>query len=87
MAQAIGVVGVFIAGHDLIDALSQQRQRVMAYPFVMSRVTEELDPGAGQTMAFVKGAQRQQTGVASDLPAGKIGANGLMTVEGEGQLW
>ena len=46
MAQAIGVVGVFIAGHDLIDALSQQHQRVMAYPFAISRVTEGLDPVA-----------------------------------------
>ena len=86
MAQTIGVVGVFIAGHDLIDALSQQRQRVMAYPFVMSRVTEELDPGAGQTMAFVKGAQRQQTGVTGDLASGKIALHGTMAVEGEAEL-
>ena len=86
MAQAIGVVGVFIACHDLIDALSQQRQRVMAYPFVISRVTEGLDPGAGQTMAFVESAQRQQTGVTGDLAAGKITVNGTAVVEGEAEL-
>ena len=37
MAQAIGIVRILIAGHDLIDALPQQRQRVMAYPFIVSR--------------------------------------------------
>jgi len=42
---------------------------------------------AGQMMALIEGAQGQQTGVAGDLAAGKIGADGLMTVEGEGQLW
>jgi len=38
-------------------------------------------------MALIEGAQGQQTGVAGDLAAGKIGADGLMTVEGEAQLW
>ncbi|HEV2396609.1 MAG TPA: hypothetical protein VGS27_06695, partial [Candidatus Sulfotelmatobacter sp.] len=32
-------------------------------------------------------AQRQQPGVAGDLSVGKIGVDGLMAVEGEGQLW
>ena len=31
-------------------------------------------------------AQRQQTGITGDLAAGKIGVDGLMTVEGEVQL-
>ena len=47
MAQTVGVVGIFVAGHDLIDALPQQRQRVMAYPFVIARVAEELRPSRG----------------------------------------
>ena len=38
-------------------------------------------------MALIEGAQGQQTGIAGDLAAGKIGVDGLMTVEGEGQLW
>ena len=29
MAQAVGIVGVLIAGHDLVDALPQQRHRVV----------------------------------------------------------
>jgi hypothetical protein len=37
-----------------------------------------------QMMALVEGAQRQQAGVAGDLPAGKIGVNGLMTWGGTG---
>jgi hypothetical protein len=38
-------------------------------------------------MALIEGAQGQQTGIAGDLAPGKIGADGLMTVEGEAQLW
>jgi hypothetical protein len=38
-------------------------------------------------MALIEGSQRQQTGVAGNLAAGKIGADGLMTVEGEVELW
>ena len=38
-------------------------------------------------MALIEGAQRQQTGIAGDLAAGKIGVDGSMSVEGEAQLW
>jgi hypothetical protein len=38
-------------------------------------------------MPLIESPQGQQTGVASDLAPGKIGVDGLMTVEGEGQLW
>lgn len=86
MAQAVGIVRVFIASDDLIDALPQQHQRVMTYPFIISRVAEELDPVAGQMMAFVKSPQRQQTGVTGDLASGKITVNGTMVVEGEAEL-
>jgi hypothetical protein len=58
----------------------------MAYPLVISQVTEELDPVACQMMAFVKSPQRQQTGVTGDLAAGKITVNGTMVVEGEAEL-
>jgi len=84
MAQAVGIVRVFIASDDLIDALPQQHQRVMAYPFIISRVAEELDPVAGQMMALVKSPQRQQTSVTGDLASGKITLHGTMVVEGEG---
>jgi hypothetical protein len=38
-------------------------------------------------MALIEGSQRQKTGIAGDLAAGKVGADELMAVEGEGQLW
>jgi hypothetical protein len=38
-------------------------------------------------MALIEGAQGQQTGIAGDLAPGEIGPDGLMTVEGEAQLW
>jgi hypothetical protein len=37
-------------------------------------------------MALIEGSQRQQTGVAGNLATGKIGEDGLMTMEGEVQL-
>jgi len=37
-------------------------------------------------MALIEGSQRQQTGVTGNLTARKIGADALMTVEGEVQL-
>ena len=86
MAQAVGIVGVFVARDDLVDALPQQRQRVMAHPFLLSRITEELDQVAGQMMAFVKSAQRQQTGITGNLASGKITVNGTAAVEGEAKL-
>jgi hypothetical protein len=43
MTQTVGIVGVFVARDDLVDALPQQLQRVMAYPFLLSRITEEVD--------------------------------------------
>jgi hypothetical protein len=36
---------------------------------------------------MAKGPQRQKSGIAGDLSAGKISVNGLMPVEGENQLW
>ena len=87
VAQTIGVIGVFISGDDLIDALPQQRGRVVLHAVRLTRVAEAFGPVPRQMMALIEGAQGQQTGVAGDLAAGKIGADGLMTVEGEGQLW
>ena len=87
MAQTISVIGVFVSGDDLIDALPQQRRRIVLYAVHLTRVAEVFGPIPRQMMALIEGAQGQQTGVAGDLAAGKIGADGSMTVEGEGQLW
>ena len=59
----------------------------MTHAVVLTRIVELRGQFAGQMMALIEGAQRQKTGIAGDLAAGKIGADGLMTVEGEGQLW
>jgi hypothetical protein len=87
VAQAVGVVGVFVAGDDLIDALPQQGQRVVLHAVGMPRIGEWRGPVSGQMMALIEGAQRQQAGIAGDLAAGKISLDGLMAVEGEGELW
>src|SRR5581483_9963800 len=87
VAQTVGVVGVFVSGDDLVDALPQQRQRVVPDAIVLSRIAEEQGQVAGQMMALIEGSQRQQTGVAGDLAASEVSVDGLMTVEGEAQLW
>jgi hypothetical protein len=87
VAQAAGVVGILVAGDDLVDALPQQRQRIMAQAVLLPRIAELRRQFTGQMMALMEGTQGQQTGIAGDLAAGKIGADGLMTVEGEAQLW
>lgn len=87
MAQTISIVGVFVAGDDLVDALPQKGHRVMKNALFLSRVAEEFGEVVGQMLALVEGAQRQKAGFAGDLPAGKITVNGTVAVEGEGQLW
>ena len=87
VAQAVGVVGVFVAGDDLVDALPQQSERIVLHAVVLPRIAEQLGQFAGQLMALIEGPQGQQAGIAGDLAAGKIGVDGLMTIEGEGQLW
>ena len=87
MAQAVGVVGVFIASDDLVEALPQQRERIMMNAVFLPRIAEESGPVAGQMTLLIEGSQGQKTGVAGDLAAGKIGADGLMTMEGERELW
>ena len=59
----------------------------MLHALFLTRVAEAFGPVPSQMIALVKGSQRQQTGVAGDLAARKIGADKLMTVEGEAQLW
>ena len=58
----------------------------MAQAVVLSRIAKVSGPLASQIMALIEGSQRQQTGVTGNLTARKIGADGLMTVEGEVQL-
>lgn len=86
VAQAVGVVGVFVAGDDLIETLPQQSQRAMLRELRVARIGEQRRPVTAQMMALIEDAHWQQTGVTGDPPAGEIGADGLMTVEGEGQL-
>ncbi len=83
----MGVVGIFVAGDNLINALPQQPQRIMAQTVMLPRIAKNRTPITSQMVALIESAQRQQTGVAGDLTAGKISANGLMTVEGEAELW
>src|ERR1017187_7140430 len=80
-------VSQFLVGDDLINALPQQGQRIMAHAVILTRIAQAYGPVAGQMMPLIEGAQGQQTRITGDLPTGKISVDGLMTVEGEAQLW
>jgi hypothetical protein len=87
MTQTVGIVGVFVAGHDLIEALPQQGQGIVMHAVILTRIAEQLGQVTGQMVTLIEAPQKQKTGIAGDLAPGKIGADGLMTVEGEVQLW
>jgi hypothetical protein len=87
VAHTIGIVGVFIAGDNLIEALPQKRPRVMPESVLLSPITEDSGPIMAQMMTLIKSPQREQTGVAGDLATGEIGTDGLMMIEGKVQLW
>ena len=55
----------------------------MPHPVLLSAIPEESGPIVAQMMTLVEGPQWKQTGVAGDLATGEIGANPLMTIEGE----
>jgi hypothetical protein len=86
VAQQSGVVGVFVAGHDLIEALREQRLRGMVLALRQARVGPRCRPAAGQVMTYVKLPQRQQSGVGTDLPAVEVGHDSAIPVEGKIQL-
>lgn len=85
MAQTIGVVGIFVSGHDLIDALPQEHQRVMAHTIVLPCITELCSQFKGQMMTLIEGAQRQQTGIAGDLAPENRRCPGTNAAQGEGR--
>jgi hypothetical protein len=58
----------------------------MPQAVVLSRIAKASGPLTRQMMALIESSQRQQTGVTGNLTSGKIGADGLMAVEGEVQL-
>ena len=59
----------------------------MLDPVLLSAISEVSGPILAQMMTLIEGPQRKQTGVAGDLATGEIGADPLMTIEGEAQLW
>jgi hypothetical protein len=86
MAETIGIIGVFVAGHDLVQPLPQQRQAAVPNAAALPGIAEVLSQFLRQSMALIEGTQGQKSGIAGDLPTGKIGQDRLMTVEGEVQL-
>jgi hypothetical protein len=59
----------------------------MTNPFLLARITKLFCQPASEPIALIKGPQGQKAGVRTDLSTGKISSNGLVSVEGKGQLW
>src|SRR5690349_10866030 len=72
MAETIGIIGVFVAGHDLVQPLPQQRQAAVPNAAALPGIAEVLSQFLRQSMALIEGTQGQKSGIAGDLPTGKI---------------
>jgi hypothetical protein len=59
----------------------------MPQAVALPRIAKASGPLTGQMMTLIEGSQRQEAGVTGNLATGKICLDGLMTVEGEVQLW
>ena len=71
---------------NLVHPLPHQRQTGVPNATTLPGIAEMLSEFSRKSMALIEGTQGQKSGIGGDLPAGKIGADGLMTVEGEVQL-
>src|SRR5262249_24606473 len=58
--QTIGVIGVFIAGDNLIEALPQQGLRVVLHPVLLAPITEESGPILAEMMTLIKPPEADQ---------------------------
>ena len=87
MTQAIGIVGVLVPSDDLVEALAKEREGGMSDTLVHATVVESFRESQGKSVTLVEGTQGQQTRIRADLSSRKVRANGLMSVEGENQLW
>jgi hypothetical protein len=87
MAQLIGVIGIFVSGHDLVQPLAQQGQSRMLRAAFIAPFPQGGRSLLTESMVLVEGPQGQQSGIATDASSGKIGLQGKWTIEGEAQLW
>jgi hypothetical protein len=56
MAETIGIIGILVAGHDLVHPLPQQRQAGVPNPAALSGVAEMLSEFPRESMALIEGA-------------------------------
>ena len=59
----------------------------MANPFLFASITDAFCQPVSKPITLIKGPQRKETGVRTDLSTRKINSNWLVLVEGKGQLW
>jgi hypothetical protein len=86
VAQQARIVGIFVAGDDLIEALRQQGWRSVLQRFWQPGVAQRRRPSTGQAITLIKLTQRQQTSVGTDLPAIKLRSDRPIPIEGKLEL-
>jgi hypothetical protein len=74
--QVGGVVGILVARRDLVDALPQQRQDIVAHIAAIAGIGHRVPEGGGQSEPVVELADEEQARVGRDLAA----------IEGDRQL-
>ena len=77
VAQAVGIIAIFVAAANLIDALSQQIGMRMRDVAGVSRVDQSIRQSFGQADLTIDTTQQQGTEVGRQTAAVKIGTNGM----------
>ena len=56
MAETIGIIGILVAGHNLVHPLPQQRQAGVPNPAALSGIAEMLSELPRESMVLIEGA-------------------------------
>jgi hypothetical protein len=84
VAEGLSVVGVFIAGGDLIDALSDQVEEGVLDALAASGIGASGGDGLGETQTPVEASQEEEAAVGRERATGKINLDRLAGQERKG---
>jgi hypothetical protein len=75
VAQSGGVVGVFVAGGDLVNALSEEVEAGVVDAGLATGIVEAGGDGLGEAQGMVELCQERETAVGGEGAAGEIEVN------------
>ena len=83
MAQLVGVVLIFVAGHDAVEALDDELGQVVDYIRAVATIVETVNDACSEADAMVEFAQGNQAGIRGDLTSLEVHADSAVITEGE----